>query len=52
MQNTLIEKRKKKTDNNDQTFNFALSLCLDPLFEDCCVIEEVQSGWGEKGASL
>lgn len=50
MQNALI--KKKKTDNNDHTFNFALSLCLDPLSEDCCIIEEVQSGWGEKCISV
>lgn len=44
MQNALI---KKKTDNNDHILNFALSLCLDSLSEDCCIIGEVWSGWGE-----
>lgn len=49
MQNTSI---KIMIDNNDHTFNFALSLSLDPLSEYCCIIGEVQSGWGEKGANL
>lgn len=29
-----------------------LSLCLDLLSEDCCIIGEVQSAWGEKGVCL
>lgn len=33
-------------------FLTALSLCLDPLSEDCCIIGEVQSGWGDKGVCL
>lgn len=50
MQNALT--KNEKIDNNDHTLNFVLSLCLDPLSEDCWIIGEVQSAWGEKGACL